>query len=157
MSPYASAAATVPVREHDQGTSVGSPQLQRVVGFEESRWLPSLLSDLRSLETTGRDIPGIGDFRVSQATADHMRLLLTAISGAPLPQPTLAPFSGGGVALVCRLGNRELTFTAYPDHNDFVFDRTDDNSEPAADGILTLQQPDRLRDVITAFLANPAR
>jgi len=140
MSPYASAAATAPV-----------------VQFESARWLPTLLSDLRSLETAGQNIPGLGDLRVSRATADHVRLLLTAISTAPLPEPTLAPFSGGGVALTCNLGNRELTLTAYPDQRDFVFMLKNENDEPVDDGTITLDQRDRLRDVITSFLANSVR
>jgi hypothetical protein len=139
MSPYASAAATAPV-----------------VQFESARWLPTLLSDLRSLETSGENIPGLGDLRVSPATADHVRLLLTAISTAPLPEPTLAPFSGGGVALTCNIGNRELTLTAYPDQRDFVF-MLNENDEPIEDGTIRLEQRERLRDVITTFLAHSAR
>ena len=157
MSPHASAAATVRVKQQDEYASVRSSELDRVVGFGTARWLPTLLSDLRSLETSGQNIPGLGDLRVSPATANHVRLLLTAIAGAPLPEPTLAPFSGGGVALSCNIGNRELTFTAYPDHHDFVFIRTDENDEPVDDGTIRLEQRERLRDVITTFLANPAR
>lgn len=154
MSPYA-AAATIPVYQTD--VPVRSSQLAPVVRFESARWLASALSDLRSLETSGQDIPGIGDLRVDHATANHVRLLLTAISGVSLPEPTLAPFSGGGVAITCNISNRELTFTAYPNHNDFVFIRTNENDETVDDGIFTLQDHDRLRDVLTAFLANQAQ
>jgi hypothetical protein len=140
MSPYASAAATA-----------------HVVQFESARWLPTLLSDLRSLETSGKNIPGLGDLRVSGAMADHVRLLLTTISASPLPEPVLAPFSGGGVALTCVVGNRELTLTAYPDQRDFVFMLKNENDEPVDDGTITLEQPDRLRDVIRTFLANSGR
>lgn len=156
MSPFAAAATAAKLAPENRDV-VGPSQLERVVEFESARWLPSLLSDLRSLETSGQDIPGLGDLRVSAATADHVRRLLTAISGVPLPEPTLAPFSGGGVALTCSIGNRELTFTAYPNHHDFVFIRTDENDEPVDDGIFTLEPSDRLRDVIAAFLANPAQ
>jgi hypothetical protein len=127
-------------------------QLVRVVEFASARWLPSLLSDLRSLETLGQNIPGLGDLRVSATTADHVRRLLTAISGVSLPEPTLAPFSGGGVALTCSIGNKELTFTAYADHDDFVFSRTNENDELADDGVVNLEQH-RLGEVIAAFLA----
>jgi hypothetical protein len=140
MSPYTSAAATAPV-----------------VQFESARWLPSLLSDLRALETSGQNIPGLGDLRVSRNTADHVRLLLTELSTATLPEPTLAPFSGGGVAVICNVGKRELTLTTYPDQGDFVFLVKDENDEPLGDGTIMLQHRDRLRDVITAFLANAAR
>jgi hypothetical protein len=156
MSPFA-AAATATKMAPANCDVVRPSQLERVVEFESARWLPSLLSDLRSLETSGQNIPGLGDLRVSADTADHVRRLLTAISGVSLPEPTLAPFSGGGVALTCNIGNKELTFTAYPEHGDFVFIRTDENNEPIDNGILTLEAPDRLRGVIAAFLANSAQ
>jgi hypothetical protein len=140
MSPYATAAATAPV-----------------VQFESARWLASLLSDLRSLEGSGKNIPGLADLRISTATADHVRRLLTMISTALLPEPTLAAFSGGGVALTCNFGNRELTLTAYPDHQDFVFMVRDEHDDPTYDAVVTLDQPDRLRDMLKTFLANPAR
>lgn len=131
---------------------VAKSQLARVVEFESARWLPSLLSELRSLEVSGVDIPGVGDFRVAHRTADNVRRLLIVISGTSVPEPRLAPFSGGGVALTCSIGNRELTFTTYPDHEDFVFSRTDDNDELADDGIVSLEQR-KLGEVITTFLA----
>ena len=156
MSPFAAAATATSLAPADRDL-VRPSELERVVGFESARWLPSLLSDLRSLETSGQNIPGVGDLRVSHATGDYVRRLLTVISGASLPEPRLAPFSGGGVALTCNIGDRELMFTVYPEHDDFVFVRTDDNGEPVGDGILMLDQTKQLGDVIMAFLANPAR
>src|SRR5712692_1090916 len=119
MSSFAAAATTTRLAPASREV-VRPSQLERVVEFESARWLPSLLSDLRSLETSGQNVPGLGDFRVSTTTADQVRRLLTVISGAPLPQPALAPFSGGGVALTCSLGRKELTFTAYPNQPDLV-------------------------------------
>lgn len=156
MSPFVATGTATKLAPVDRDL-VRRSQLEHVVGFESALWLPSLLSDLRSLETSGQNIPGVGDLRVSRATADRVRRLLTVVSGASLPEPKLAPFSGGGVALACYIGDRELTFTVYPEHNDFVFLRTDDNGEPADDGILTLDQAKQLGDVIAAFLASPAR
>src|SRR5258708_1185200 len=125
-----------------------APHLERVVGFESARWLPSLLSELRSLETSGANVRGVGDLRVANATADNVRRLLTVTAEAtirePLPEPALAPFSGGGVALTWNLGNRELTFTDYPENKDFVFARTDDNDEIFQDGILALNKTDQV-------------
>jgi hypothetical protein len=154
MSPFAGA-ATAKVKSPQRDVERPS-QLERVVGFESARWLPSVLSDLRLLETSGQNIPGVGDLRVSHSTADHVRRLLTVISEISLPQPVIAPFSGGGVALTYNIGERELTFTAYPAHDDFVFMRTDDNGN-TSDGIITLDQTKDLSDVITTFLADPAR
>jgi hypothetical protein len=135
------------------GRDAVSSQLERVVEFEAARWLPALLSDLRTLEVSGVDVPGIGDFRVAHTTADNVRRLLTIISGTSLSGPTLSPFSGGGVALTCSAGNRSLTFTAYPDHGDFVFSRTDENDDLVDDGMITLDQNGQLSAVIAAFLA----
>jgi hypothetical protein len=112
---------------------------------------------LRTLETSGRNIPGIGDLRVAEATANNVRRLLTITAIAALPEPRLAPFSGGGVAISWPLGNRELSFTAYPNQNDFVFMRTDDNDLLVEDGILRLDQTTELARVITAFLLNLPR
>lgn len=131
---------------------VATSQLARVVDFDSARWLPSLLSELRSLEVSGVNIPGIGDFQVTHSTADNVRRLLTVISGTSIPEPRLAPFSGGGVALTCSMGSRELTFTAYPEHDDFVFSRTDDNDELVDDGVVSLGHR-RLGEVIATFLA----
>lgn len=158
MSPF-SAAATATSLASTKPEAVRPSQLERVVEFESARWLPSLLSDLRSLETSGVNIPGIGDLRVAHSTADNVRRLLTLAAAAslrePLPEPALSPFSGGGVALTWNLGNRELTFTVYPEHEDFVFARTDENDEK--NGVLKLDQTTQLSNVITAFLTNPAR
>jgi hypothetical protein len=101
---------------------------------------------------TGQDIPGIGDLRIAEPTANHIRRLLATIPAQHLPEPRLAPFSGGGLALILSAGNRELTFTTYPDHNDFVFMLTNENDESINEGILTLNQTERLSDIITAFL-----
>ncbi len=154
MSPYtatATAARLAPAPELAR-----SSQLERVVRFESARWLPSLLSDLRSLETSGRNIAGVGDLRVAQATADNVRRLLTVAAETALreslSEPVLSPFSGGGVAVTWTLGNRELSFTVYPGHQDFVFARTDDNDNTVEDGTLPLNQSNQLSNLITAFL-----
>jgi len=155
MSPFAATATAARLASiSERGRS---SQLERVVEFESARWLPSILSDLRLLETSGQNILGVGDLRVSHATADRVRRLLSVISGTSLPQPTVAPFSGGGVALTCNIGERELTFTAYPADDDFVFIRTDDNGNSADDGIIKLDQVKELSDVIASFLAAPSR
>lgn len=154
MSPFtatATAAKLAPAPEHGR-----TSQLERVVQFESARWLPSLLSELRSLETSGRNIAGVGDLRVTQTTADNVRRLLTVTAETALreslSEPVLAPFSGGGVAITWSVGDRELSFAVYPGHQDFVFTRTDDNDNTVEDGALPLNQTNQLSNVITAFL-----
>jgi hypothetical protein len=160
MSPFAATATAARLAPTNPDLARAS-QLERVVGFESARWLPSLLSELRSLETSGANVRGVGDLRVAHATADNVRRLLMVTAEAairdPLPEPALAPFSGGGVALTWNLGNRELTFTVYPEHEDFIFERTDDNDERIQDGVLALSQTDQLSHLITAFLTNAVR
>src|SRR6266581_5259629 len=124
---------------------------------DSASWVPSLLWRLRSLEASGRNIPGVGDLTIATATADRVRRLLTIIPPHLVPEPTLAPFSGGGIALILNIGDRELTLTAYPDHNDFVFMTTNENDEVVDEGILAADQTERLSDVITALLTPQAR
>lgn len=151
MSPFAGAATATKLQRMPMYEKPA--QLERVVGFESARWLPTLLSNLRLLETTGGDIPGVGDLRISSSTADHMRRLLSVISTTALPEPIVSPFSGGGIALVSTIGERELTFTAYPGHNGFIFSRTDDRGEDAEDGVFTIAEDDRLKRIVSEFLA----
>jgi hypothetical protein len=154
MSPYAATATAAKLAPAPE--LARSSQLERVVRFESARWLPSVLSELRSLETSGAKIAGVGDLRVTQNTADNVRRLLTVTAetalGAALCEPVLAPFSGGGVALTWNIGDRELSFTIYPGHQDFVFIRTDDNDNMIEDGTLPLNKTNQLSNVITAFL-----
>ena len=49
---------------------------------------------------------------------------------------------------------RELSFTAYPGQNDFVFMRTDENDLPVVDGFVALNETDRLGHIIAAFFTN---
>src|ERR1700676_526373 len=106
MSPT-SATATMRVEPSPLSPdSSNAPLLERVASFHSSPWLPSVLSELRTLEASGANIEGIGDFRVSSATADNVRRLLTVISLDAIPEPSLSPFSGGGVVLIWNIGGR---------------------------------------------------
>lgn len=131
--------------------------LERVVRYDSIPWMVPLLTELRYLETCGQLEPGLGDLRIAQATADRIRRLIAVVPGDYLPAPTLAPFSGGGLSVSWRIGNKELWFTAYPDHDDFVFMRTDQNDEIVEDGVIDLRQSDRLINILLAFLNTPAQ
>jgi hypothetical protein len=146
-------AASMKVRP--QAASSGqarSSQLERVVRSDSAPWLPSLLFHLKLLETSGRNIPGIGDFRIPETTANQVRRLIAFFSEQNLPAPRLAPFSGGGLALILEIGGQELTFTVYPNQNEIVYLQTDEDDEPVNDGILMLDQTKPISDLITAFL-----
>ena len=131
--------------------------LERVVRYDSIPWMVPLLTQLRYLETTGQLVPGLGDLRIAQATANRIRRLLAVVPGAYLPAPTLAPFSGGGLSLSWKIGNKELSFTAYPDQNDFVFMRTDEHDEIVEDGIIEFPSSKRFINVFLEFLNTPAR
>lgn len=150
MSPSA-ATATAPSAS-DNRDAVTTSQLERVIEFGSAHWLPSLLSDLRSLELSGVNVPGIGDFRVAASTADHVRRLVAAMPTLSLPEPKLSPFSGGGIALTFSSGNKELTFTAYPNHEDFVFSLINENEDISKDGAITLEHHSQLVDLLKAIV-----
>jgi hypothetical protein len=134
-----------------------SAQLEPVVYSDSAPWLVSALSRLRTLETTGIDIPGIGDLRIAEPTANRVRRLLAAVPGRYLPEPKLAAFSGGGLAVIWTVGERELAFTAYPGHDDFVFMHTIENEEAVEEGMLTLDQAPTLSNLINSFLIPPTQ
>lgn len=142
---------TIAVRTAPSPVSASSPQLDPVRGFDSAPWLPSLLLQLNFFQSTGQNIPGVGDLRIAQATADRVRRFLSVVSVAPLPAPSLTPFSGGGLALTWQFAGRELSFSAYPGQDDFVFMRTDENDLPVADGFVSLDQTDCLAEVIAAL------
>ena|SRR5437016_5065934 len=50
-----------------------SPRLARVMEVEEAPWLAGALEELRALKAAGRDVPGLGDFRIAEETMDRAR------------------------------------------------------------------------------------
>jgi hypothetical protein len=151
----ATAFATSARPETSSSSLRSSPQLASVIEFESARWLASLLLDLRSLEQTGQNIAGIGDFTVSTSTANSVRRLLTLVFDLPIPDLRLSPFSGGGVALISNLDNKELILSVYPGQpDDFVFSLTNDEDENLSRfGTIPLDQPSQLHEVVKAFLS----
>jgi hypothetical protein len=146
-------AASITVRpQATPSDQVRSSQLERVVRSDSAPWLPSLLFHLKLLENSGRNIPGIGDLRIAETTANQVRRLLAYFSEQNLPEPKLAPFSGGGLALILNIGDQELSFAAYPGHSDFVYMQTNEDDELVNDGVITLDQTREISDLITAFL-----
>jgi hypothetical protein len=53
-----------------------SPEFQTAVVFESAPWLMPTLRQLEQLEQMGQNVPGIGDFRLSQDTVRMVRVLL---------------------------------------------------------------------------------
>jgi hypothetical protein len=80
-------------------------------------WLYSALSQLHELESSGRDLPGVGDLRISDAASGQMLSLLSLIKVRELPPPALYPISGRGVGMRWNVGRREVEFTIFADGN----------------------------------------
>jgi hypothetical protein len=80
-------------------------------------WLYSALSQLHKLENSGRDLPGVGDLRISDDASTRMRMLLSFIEVRELPSPVLYPISGRAVGMRWNVGRREVEFTIFADGN----------------------------------------
>lgn len=79
-------------------------------------WLYSALEQLWNLEFNGRNIDGLGDFRIAVHTATRVRKMLFRIGNTrSLPAPRVAVISGGGVSLKWSIGAREVTYTFWPE------------------------------------------
>src|SRR6266481_5888349 len=90
------------------------PQLAQVADVAAAPWLPDTLEELRALKAAGVNLPGIGDFTITDDTISRARQLLTLSCITSLPAPTIAPFSGGGLALTWACDNRGLVLSVYP-------------------------------------------
>jgi hypothetical protein len=84
---------------------------------DSAPWLYSALSQLHDLERRGRNVPGVGDLRLSDAAANATRTLLSLIEVETLPSPTLYPISGCGVGMRWKVGRREVEFTTFASGN----------------------------------------
>ncbi len=80
-------------------------------------WLYSALSQLHELEKSGRDLPGVGDLRISGDASAKMRMLLSLVDVRELPPPVLYPISGQGIGMRWNVGRREVEFTIFADGN----------------------------------------
>jgi hypothetical protein len=153
---YHSGSTTV-VRSPKWWVAPPSPQLERIVVYETAPWLPVAYEDLRLLQDTGQHIAGLGDLRISQATADEARRILTLASTIQLPKPTVVPFSGGGIGLTWNLEEREITFNIFPGEREVVFARTSEENDRIVEGALVLDERDFVRslsDVLGSFHSN---
>lgn len=112
------------------------PQLAQVAGVATAPWLAGALEELRSIGAAGVNMPGIGDFTVSEETADRARQLLTLGCVTKLPAPTIVPFSGGGLAISWSEGGKELQL--------LVFSNQEVTYERKVDQVVTRQDDDTL-------------
>jgi hypothetical protein len=128
-----------------------SPQLAKVANVASAPWLPDTLEELRALKTAGVNMPGIGDFTITDDTVDRARQLLTLNCITSLPAPTIAPFSGGGLALSWACDNRALVLSVYPDR-EVTYERTDAEHSVVDDD--TLASDPELTKIVERFIAS---
>jgi len=129
------------------------PQLAQVADVTAASWLPGALEELRSLKAAGVNMPGVGDFTVTDDTMDHARQLLALACNIRLPAPTIVPFSGGGLALTWSRSERSLVFSVYPDR-EVTYERT--NAAHALEEDDTLESDADLTKVADRFIASLA-
>jgi hypothetical protein len=80
-------------------------------------WLYSALSQLHELQNSGRDLPGVGDLRISDAASTQILMLLSLIEVRDLLPPVLYPISGQGIGMRWNVGRREVEFTVFDNGN----------------------------------------
>jgi len=89
-------------------------QMEVVAIADNAPWLYSALFQLRNLEDSGQDYPGVGDLRIAPETSLTVKQLLSNLAVGNLPTPSLEVFSGGGVSLLWKMHPREVKFSIFP-------------------------------------------
>ena len=109
-------------------------QMELVAIPDDSPWLYSALFQLRNLQRSGENHPGVGDLRVTDDTSMAVTRLLSNLAVKELPLPSLDVFSGGGVSIQWTMSSRELKFSIFP-NQEIVYERYD-GDELFDDGLL---------------------
>ncbi len=113
-----------PVFEHiDSARAIHASTCELVPASlsDTAPWLYSALSQLHELQRGGRDIPGVGDLRITDSASTQIRTVLSVIKvGETLPTPTLYPISGGAVGMKWNVGKREVEVTTFANGNTVV-------------------------------------
>jgi hypothetical protein len=144
MSPFAHATPAQYVERYEnratsgvtsQVSGIAPPQLTQVADVAAAPWLPDALEQLRELKAAGANLPGFGDFTLTDATIDRARQVLTVAGVTRLSAPEIVPFSGGGLAASWSQNTRELVLCVYPDR-EVTFERRGANGVVADDGEL---------------------
>ena len=114
----------------DQPTQLYKPieasQLCSAAITSDAPWLYSALTQVRDVEESGEQVPGFGDFRISEATATRVRMLLANINLINIPAPQVSPVSGGGMSVIWSVGPREVKYDFCPNEPTMFFKVQDD-------------------------------
>jgi hypothetical protein len=126
------------------------PHFWVATAFESTPWLLPTIIQLENLERSGRDIPGIGDFRLAPGTVTMVRILLSRITIKDLPEPRLIPISGGAVSVTWTLSRGKVEFTVYPNEGHFAYAIIDENDQLVGDGILGFDEDARISAIFSS-------
>jgi hypothetical protein len=147
MRPMAINSPSFPVNA--QPYCVVESQLVPMVSFEQLPWLLPALQKLSDLQREGRDIPGVGDLRISEETSAIVRRLLSRIAYRNLAVPQLIPMSGGGVGINWSIPDKEVSFKVFPSDEEIVYVVTDADDKVITDGVFSLGQLASLGTALT--------
>jgi len=109
-------------------------QMELVAIADDAPWLCDALFQLRNLERSGQDFPGVGDLRINPDASLTVKRLLSNLAVGNFPTPSLDVFSGGGISLQWQMRPREVKFSIFPSR-EIVFERYV-RDEMLDDGIL---------------------
>jgi hypothetical protein len=123
---------------HPQTCFLAESQLVPTVSFAQLPWLLPAVQQLSELQAEGRDIPGLGDLRISEETGALVRRLLAQIRVKDLDVPQLVPMSGGGVGVSWSIPDREVSFKVFPSDEEVMYVVTDTDDNMVADGVFNL-------------------
>ncbi len=129
-------------------------KLEIATAVAQFPWLLPAVIRLRELEKSGRRIPGIGDLRISEQTADSVRRLLSRVSVTDLPTPNVVPISGGGIALAWKSPQREVAFTIYPNRAEFGFVSSTQDDEIISEGTIRIDESRRINQLLGQLLTD---
>lgn len=90
-------------------------------------WKNDVFARISKLES-GPNVPGFGNFKISDAAARQLRLQLAKVSLQSLPFPSVIAISGQGAQLEWRSGIRSVEVTAFAD-GELVIEATEGGAE----------------------------
>jgi hypothetical protein len=128
------------------------PQLVPTVAFERLPWLQTAFHRLDELQLAGRDIPGVGDLRISAETTTVVRRLLSHVTNGRLPVPEFAPISGGGVGVTWNWRDKEISFKIFPGDEEIIYVVTNDRDRVIEDGVFTIGRNDAMRTALSHLI-----
>lgn len=140
---------TVPVTSQ---VVVVESQLVPTVSYDRLPWLLPAVRQLSVLQQEGRNIPGIGDLRISEQTGANVRRLLAHVRVTSLPVPELAPMSGGGVDINWKVADKAVSFKVFPGDEEVAYMVTGETDEIVDDGVFKLGQNTVLDAALTYLL-----